>query len=61
MSADFQTTAYELARSAIQSARRDASSKLTTKGDKKGDKGEVRIAYRSLEQLDEIVRRLSKS
>ena len=29
--------------------------------DKKGDKGEVRIAYRSLEQLDEIVRRLSKS
>jgi hypothetical protein len=29
MSTDFQTTAYELARLAIQSARRDASSKLT--------------------------------
>ena len=29
MSADFQTTAYELARSAIQSARREASTKLT--------------------------------
>jgi hypothetical protein len=28
MSADFQTTAYDLARMAIQSARRDASSKL---------------------------------
>lgn len=28
MSADFQTTAYELARSAIQSARSEASSKL---------------------------------
>ena len=26
--------------------------------DKGGDKGEVRIAYTSLEQLDEIVRRL---
>jgi ParB family chromosome partitioning protein len=34
---------------------------ITHKGDKKGDNGEVRIAYRSLEQLDEIVRRLSKS
>jgi ParB family chromosome partitioning protein len=29
--------------------------------DKKGDKGEVRVAYSSLEQLDEIVRRLSRS
>jgi ParB family chromosome partitioning protein len=30
------------------------------KVDKKGDKGEVRVAYSSLEQLDEIVRRLSR-
>jgi hypothetical protein len=29
--------------------------------DKKGDKGEVRVAYSSLEQLDEIVRRLMRS
>jgi hypothetical protein len=29
MPTDFQTTAYEFARSAIQSARREASSKLT--------------------------------
>jgi hypothetical protein len=29
MPADFQTTAYELARSAIQSARRNATSQLT--------------------------------
>jgi ParB family chromosome partitioning protein len=28
--------------------------------DHKGSKGEVRIAYRSLEQLDEICRRLSR-
>ncbi|HEY2011093.1 MAG TPA: ParB/RepB/Spo0J family partition protein [Rhizomicrobium sp.] len=33
---------------------------ITHKVDKKGDKGEVRIAYSSLEQLDEIVRRLSR-
>jgi ParB family chromosome partitioning protein len=33
---------------------------ITHKVDKKGDKGEVRVAYSSLEQLDEIVRRLSK-
>ncbi len=31
---------------------------ITHKVDKKGDKGEVRVAYSSLEQLDEIVRRL---
>jgi ParB family transcriptional regulator, chromosome partitioning protein len=30
------------------------------KVDKKGDKGEVRVAYSSLEQLDEIVRRLTR-
>ena len=34
---------------------------ITHKVDKKGDKGEVRVAYTSLEQLDEIVRRLSRS
>jgi ParB family chromosome partitioning protein len=34
---------------------------ITHKVDKKGDKGDVRIAYSSLEQLDEIVRRLSRS
>jgi len=33
---------------------------ITHKVDKKGDKGEVRVAYSSLEQLDEIVRRLSR-
>ena len=34
---------------------------ITHKVDKKGDKGEVRVAYSSLEQLDEIVRRLSRA
>ncbi|HEY4076875.1 MAG TPA: ParB/RepB/Spo0J family partition protein [Rhizomicrobium sp.] len=34
---------------------------ITHKGDKSGDKGEVRIAYTSLEQLDEVVRRLSRN
>ena len=34
---------------------------ITHKVDKKGDKGEVRVAYSSLEQLDEIVRRLSRT
>jgi ParB family transcriptional regulator, chromosome partitioning protein len=34
---------------------------ITHRVDKKGDKGEVRVAYSSLEQLDEIVRRLSRS
>ena len=33
---------------------------ITHRVDKKGDKGEVRVAYSSLEQLDEIVRRLSR-
>jgi len=33
---------------------------ITHKAGKAGDKGEVKIAYSSLEQLDEIVRRLSK-
>jgi ParB family chromosome partitioning protein len=34
---------------------------VTHKVGKSGDKGEVKIAYASLEQLDEIVRRLSRS
>jgi len=34
---------------------------ITHRVDKKGDKGEVRVAYSSLEQLDEIVRRLIRS
>jgi len=34
---------------------------ITHKAGKSGDKGEVKIAYSSLEQLDEIVRRLSRS
>lgn len=34
---------------------------ITHKVGKSGDKGEVKIAYTSLEQLDEIVRRLSRS
>ena len=34
---------------------------ITHRVDKKGDKGEVRVAYSSLEQLDEIVRRLSRA
>jgi ParB family transcriptional regulator, chromosome partitioning protein len=34
---------------------------ITHRVDKKGDKGEVRVAYSSLEQLDEIVRRLMRS
>ncbi|HVV28948.1 MAG TPA: ParB/RepB/Spo0J family partition protein [Rhizomicrobium sp.] len=34
---------------------------ITHKVDKSGDKGEVRIAYSSLEQLDEVVRRLSRN
>jgi ParB family chromosome partitioning protein len=34
---------------------------ITHRVDKNGDKGEVRVAYSSLEQLDEIVRRLSRS
>ena len=34
---------------------------ITHSVSKKGDKGEVKIAYASLEQLDEIVRRLSRS
>lgn len=34
---------------------------ITHRVDKHGDKGEVKIAYSSLEQLDEIVRRLSRS
>jgi ParB family transcriptional regulator, chromosome partitioning protein len=33
---------------------------ITHRVDKKGDKGEVRIAYSSLEQLDEVVRRLNR-
>lgn len=33
---------------------------ITHKAGKSGDKGEVKIAYSSLEQLDEIVRRLSR-
>jgi ParB family transcriptional regulator, chromosome partitioning protein len=33
---------------------------ITHRVDKKGDKGEVRVTYSSLEQLDEIVRRLMK-
>ena len=33
---------------------------ITHSVSKKGDKGEVKIAYSSLEQLDEIVRRLSR-
>jgi ParB family chromosome partitioning protein len=33
---------------------------ITHRVDKKGDKGEVRVAYSSLEQLDEIVRRLTR-
>jgi ParB family chromosome partitioning protein len=33
---------------------------ITHRVDKTGDKGEVRVAYSSLEQLDEIVRRLSR-
>jgi ParB family chromosome partitioning protein len=34
---------------------------ITHSVSKKGDKGEVKIAYASLEQLDEIVRRLKRS
>jgi ParB family chromosome partitioning protein len=34
---------------------------ITHSVSKKGDKGEVKIAYASLEQLDEIVRRLSRT
>jgi ParB family chromosome partitioning protein len=34
---------------------------ITHKVDKSGDKGEVKIAYSSLEQLDEIVRRLGRN
>jgi ParB family chromosome partitioning protein len=34
---------------------------ITHRVDKKGDKGEVRVAYSSLEQLDEIVRRLIRT
>jgi len=34
---------------------------ITHKVDKSGDKGEVRIAYASLEQLDEVIRRLSRN
>jgi ParB family chromosome partitioning protein len=33
---------------------------ITHKVGKSGDKGEVRVTYSSLEQLDEIVRRLMK-
>src|SRR5215469_2329470 len=33
---------------------------ITHRVDKKGDKGEVRVAYSNLEQLDEIVRRLMR-
>jgi len=33
---------------------------ITHRVDKSGDKGEVRVAYSSLEQLDEIVRRLMR-
>jgi ParB family chromosome partitioning protein len=35
--------------------------RITHRVDKKGDKGEVRVTYSSLEQLDEIVRRLMRS
>jgi len=35
--------------------------RITHSVSKSGDKGEVKIAYASLEQLDEIVRRLSRS
>jgi ParB family chromosome partitioning protein len=35
--------------------------RITHSVSKSGDKGEVKIAYTSLEQLDEIVRRLSRS
>ena len=35
--------------------------RITHKVGKSGDKGEVKIAYSSLEQLDEIVRRLGRS
>ncbi|HEX4027762.1 MAG TPA: ParB/RepB/Spo0J family partition protein [Rhizomicrobium sp.] len=34
---------------------------ITHRVDKKGDKGEVRVTYSSLEQLDEVVRRLMRS
>jgi ParB family chromosome partitioning protein len=34
---------------------------ITHSVSKKGDKGEVKVAYTSLEQLDEIVRRLSRT
>jgi ParB family chromosome partitioning protein len=42
------------------SANLGFKTQITHRVDKKGDKGEVRVAYSSLEQLDEIVRRLMR-
>jgi ParB family chromosome partitioning protein len=54
--ADPNITALE---SSISSAL-GLKTQIIHKVDKKGDKGEVRVAYSSLEQLDEIVRRLTR-